>query len=136
MAEVVEARITRSVDVVSLYGSAARRFFTRVMLAAHESAVGHAPVDKGVLRGGLAPGAGVTMVDPAEPPQFARVGPVVTPYPRVLDESDQTHYRAGPFVGQPTKGWLSERTRQDAQAAMADALPGLAREIEQGWRHG
>lgn len=35
------------------------------------------------------------------------IGTNVTPYPRILEESGRTHYRAGPRRGQPTAGWLS-----------------------------
>lgn len=125
----------RTVDFGAMFAPAMRRFLTRAMLAGHASAVGTAPVDKGVLRGGLAPGAGVTAVDNSNPPLWAAVGTNVKTYPRVLNDSDKTHYRAGPNAGRGTKGWLGDMPGK-VTPDIVKALDELASDLKAGWRHG
>lgn len=126
---------TRTVDFDAMFAPAMRRFFTRVMLAGHKQAATDAPVDKGTLRGGLAPGAGVTQVDASEPPLWAAVGTPVKTYPGVLNASDKTHYRAGPNAGRGTKGWLSDVPGK-VTGDVTGALAKMAGEMKDGWRHG
>lgn len=115
-----------------------RRFFTTVMLAAHNDVAqpGRVPIDQGHLRSSLSPGGGVTMVDPSEPPKWAAVGSDVG-YGSALEspQSRDPHYRAGPSKGQPTAGWLS-KTLDNVQGAVDDALGELAASIEEAHRNG
>lgn len=125
----IEVRVTREVDVRQAYGEAMLRCLTRAMLAVHEDATVHAPVDTGLLRASLAPGAGVTRVDTAFPPTFAQVGPTTAVYPAVLDESDRTHYARGQFAGAPTKGWLSDSLGR-TEGRLREAFDTFARELQ------
>lgn len=125
----------RVVDFDAVFAPTLRRFFTRVMLAGHKAAAERAPVDKGILRGGLAPGAGATQVDTANPPKWAAVGTPVKTYPGVLNESTNTHYRAGPNAGRETKGWLSDVPAK-IKPDIVNALGDMAGELKAGWKRG
>lgn len=93
---------------------------------------GRVPIDTGRLRQSLAPGGGVTMVDPSDPPEWAKVGTDVEVYPGVLDESSLFHYRDGPSAGQPTAGWFS--SAPDAYAPeFAGVLNTLGNELVLEW---
>lgn len=131
----VEVKIVRQVYFGAVLNGVLRRGLTRIMLAGHKAAVANAPVDKGILRGGLAPGAGVTQVDTANPPKWAMVGTNVKTYPGVLNESDKTHYRSGPNAGRGTKGWL-DSIEQAVAPEMNDLVKRMAGEFVEGWKRG
>lgn len=129
--------ITRTVDVDGLLANASRDFLNRAMLAVHKSAAqpGVVPIDKGILRGSLSPGAGTTEVDSGNPPTWARVGTNLE-YGRVLDEKGGRRYRGGPSSGAETKGWLTERGVDGAMPDIEKAVSTFAGEIEAGWKKG
>ena len=133
----------KTVDLEAQFNAALRRYFTRIMLSGHKAAVASAPVDKGILRGSMAPGGGSTRVDTANPPQWAIVeSPLKTPadkkgrpYGRILEESPNTHYRRGPHQGKPTKGWLSN-IRGTIAPDIKMHLDAMKKELESGWKRG
>lgn len=84
----------------------------------------------------------MTQVDSANPPLWAAVGTNVksggkkpVSYPRVLNDSDKTHYRAGPNAGRGTKGWLGDMPGK-VTPDIVKALGELASDLKAGWRHG
>lgn len=134
---------TRTMDFEKLFNDGLRRYFTRVMLAGHRAASASAPVDKGILRGSMAPGGGATRVDTANPPQWAIVeSPLKTPadkkgrpYGRILEESEHAHYLRGPHQGKNTKGWLSN-IRGTIAPDIKMYLDAFKGELKDGWKHG
>lgn len=139
MAVSVDARVTRTVNVDEVIGGATRKFLNRAMLAIHQSASqpGIVPIDTGLLRSSLAPGGGVTMVDPASPPTWARVGTSVAYGSALNDPETRTpHYRGGPSSGQETQGWLTERAVQGAESDIQAAAEQWAGDVEVGWKAG
>lgn len=113
-----------------------RRFWTRLQLAAHADAAqpGRVPIDTGHLRSSLAPGGGVSGIDPSDPPMWMAYGSNV-PYGMYLEapEKRDPHYRAGPSQGQPTEGWLS-KTMDNMQGPIDEALAELAASMEAAHR--
>lgn len=105
-------------------------FFNTLMLAAHADVAkpGRVPIDTGYLRNSLAPGGGVTEVDPASPPMWAAVGTNV-PYGTHLEFGDNYHYLGGPSAGKATKGWLST-TIPNIEGAIGGAVAELAAGIQ------
>lgn len=104
-------------------------FFNTLMLAAHADVArpGRVPIDTGYLRNSLAPGGGVTEVDPSSPPMWAAVGTNV-PYGTYL-EFGNYHYLAGPSAGKATEGWLSS-TIPNIEGAIGGAVSELAAGIQ------
>ena len=130
----VRVEVTTVPSAVLMQGM--RRFFTTVMLAAHNDVArpGRVPIDTGNLRNSLSPGGGVTMVDPSDPPKWAAVGSA-TGYGLALEapQARDPHYRDGPSKGQPTAGWLS-KTLDNVQPAIDEALAELAASMEAAHR--
>lgn len=131
---------TRIVTMHQLLSRPLRIYFETLMIEGHKevSQPGHVPIDTGTLRNTLAPGAGVTSVDKADPPMWAKVGTKLSPYPGVLEAgSDKRgrvyHYAGGPSAGKETKGWLAQ-TIPNMQSARRDALKELAHNLEAAWR--
>ena len=83
-----------------------KRFFEQASHAIQAEAQRRAPVDTGHMRSKI-----TKELDDGRPPLWAKVGTNVehegVSYPRILEESPIHHYAAGPFAGQPTRGWLS-----------------------------
>lgn len=132
MANAIEVKVVREVDMPALMGRELRAFLEDVMMLAVEnvSQPGRVPIDTGRLRDSLAPGAGVTMVDKASVPTFARVGSNVV-YAGPLEGGDHL-YRGGPSKGQPIKGWLSS-TVQHVAPDIDALLEDMAASLEEGW---
>lgn len=134
----ITVTVVRSVDVDALIAGPMRDYMETCVLLAHGDVAqaGRAPIDKGYLRASLAAGAGVTGVDPANPPKWAQVGTNVTnggtSYPSILEESDRFHYAGGPSAGQPTRGWLSQ-TVQNVAGDVKQAQARMMKGIENGW---
>lgn len=129
--------VGRRPDARKLFGRPMRRFYERAMFGLHALVTqpGRVPIDTGHLRATLGPGAGVTMVDPGDPPRFAQVGTSLQDYPRVLDEDSRYHYRAGPSAFMETLGWFS--TALDAYAPEFEGLlDGLEKDIGGEWAYG
>ena len=134
----VRVRVVRSVETSRLLGEPLRKFFNRAMLAMHAYAAtpGHVPIDQGYLRGSLAPGAGTTEVDSADPPQWAVMGSNL-PYAGALNdpETRDPHYRDGPSAGQPTAGWLTRTLDGGGEnIGLGDLLGQLAGDIQEAWK--
>lgn len=132
----VVARVIRGVTLDGLLERPLRRFLTEVMLAAHANVAqpGRVPIRTGLLRSSLAPGGGVTMVDPNSPPEWSQVGTDKT-YAAPLDKpvDRDPHYADGPSRGQPTAGWLSNTPAQiDSQIVKMRSE--LAKDIVASWR--
>lgn len=133
----VKVEVVRSVDTARLLGGPLRKFFNRAMLAMHAYAAtpGNVPIDQGTLRGTLAPGAGTTKVDSADPPMWAAAGSNL-PYGGALNDpvSRDPHYRDGPSAGQPTAGWLSRTLEGGGEnIGLGDLVGQLAADIEAEW---
>ena len=130
----MKVEVVREVDVAELLGKPLTNFFNRAMLIIHRHAAqpGVVPIDTGLLRGSLSPGAGTTMIDPSNPPKFAQVGTNLV-YGGVLDQADRFHYRGGPSSGQVTQGWLSSSLDKTG-AEIDDALARSAEEMVALWK--
>lgn len=134
----IAVTVVRAHDIDKLIGAPLRRYMETCVLLAHGDVAqaGRAPIDKGYLRASLAAGAGVTGVDPADPPKWAQVGTNVTnggtSYPSILEESDRHNYAGGPSAGQPTRGWLSQ-TVQNVAGDVKQAQERMMKDIQNGW---
>lgn len=104
----IEVRVVREAPDGWWHKPLRRMFEDWVLMAhGHVARAGRVPIDTGNLRSSLQPGAGVTGVDGANPPTWARVGTNVE-YGGILDASDKHHYASGPSAGKPLKGWLTD----------------------------
>ena len=142
MADSVTVRVVREVDLGTIFGVELKDFLTAVITLAEGEVItpGRVPLDQGFLRGSLSPGAGVTMVDRAATPTFAKVGTNMV-YAGPLEEGKHPlngasmNYRGGPSKGKPTKGWLSS-TVQNVKPDIDGLLEDMAKRVEDGWTRG
>jgi hypothetical protein len=126
-------KVLRSVSYAQLMGKPLRNCLTRLMILAHADVAkpGHVPIDQGYLRGGLAPGAGVTQVDGDNPPKWAVVGTNAVQAAR-LEYDPAMHYRDGPSSGGQTLGWLSN-TLGHIEGDVGGVVRQLAGDIAKEW---
>lgn len=135
----VTVKVVREVDLMRLVSAPLRQYFEGCLLVAYGDVAtpGRVPIDTGYLRASLQPGAGVSKVDPSDPPQWAELGTNVSNagvnYGSVLEESDKTHYAHGPSLGKPTKGWLSQ-TVKNVAGDVKNLQARMAADIKKGWR--
>ena len=139
-APTITVKVVREVSDTDLWHKPLRMFLEDAMMAMHAYAAepGHVPIDTGNLAASLAPGAGVTRVDSANPPEFAIVGTRVE-YAGPLNEpvKRNPHYRDGPSVGKSTEGWLTRTLDGDGKNIDLDRhLANLAADIEAAWAKG
>lgn len=113
-----------------------RRMLEDWMLMVHTevSQPGRVPIDTGNLRNSLAPGSGVTGVDPSSPSTWARVGTNVE-YGGYLDASENHFYASGPSMGWPTLGWLSDLP-DELDSQTQQIIDDTARALESAWGKG
>lgn len=115
----------------ALYAQPYREALAKSALLVESAGKKRAPVDTGRLRASI-----THRLDPRDAPLWAEVGTNVRhkgeSYPAKLELSDRTHYRRGPFKGQPTKGWLSGAL-QDSRAQIERFLAVAAAKIEAAW---
>jgi len=133
-----------------------KEFLTKAAIVVQGKARERAPVDTGRLRSSIA-----YKVDSAAFPTWAKVGTNVRSnsgalYPRILDESDRTHYRGGKAAGLPsmravaqgktiggvgigarmgsqTKGWFSkvpDLVKASIQTLLRDMGASIRRDFE------
>lgn len=113
------------------------RFLMEGMTVTHGylASPGVVPIDTGRLRSSLQPGSGTTGIDPASPPLWFKVGTDVE-YAGPLDSGSRNqHYRGGPSLGEPIKGWLSD-SPEHVMPQIEALLPSLAADIMAEWGGG
>jgi hypothetical protein len=144
--------LLKKIERAYLLDGPQRTFLTKAAIVVQGKARERAPVDKGRLNTSIA-----IEIDTAIPPQWAKVGtniksPGGASYPRILDESERTHYRGGSAMGMPslravaqgkvragagsgarmgskTKGWFS-KVPDLVQASIRALRTEMAREIK------
>lgn len=139
----ITVKVVREVDIPSLVGDPLRKYFDTCLLLAYGEVAqpGRVPIRDNFLRSSLQPGAGVSRVDPSNPPKWAIIGTNLAAekgedaYPRVLEEKDWPHYADGPSKGKPTKGWLSQTT-QNVAGDVDKAQTRMMKDIASVWRRG
>jgi len=99
-----------------------RSFFMRVLdSAADVMQAGVVPIDNSTLRKSLQLGAGVTAVDRARPPRWARVGSNLF-YGRILDEGGPMRGPGGPPPTGAIEKWAGRVGVRIPPAAIAKAI--------------
>lgn len=105
------------------------RFMQRAATLLQNKARLRSPVDTGRLRASI-----LTEIDAGTPPLWAKAGTNVF-YGQILDAPFRRnpHYRAGPFAGAPTAGWMTEGAAGDAEAEVGKLVGQLGEEIAEAW---